>query len=271
MPRKCPVCGSPVRKEETVAGGKKSAAHYCTNKDCFAVEEERIIHFVGRKGMDIDGLGEKIVAQLIERGLISDAADLYELKEGDLEGLEGFAEKSAHNLIAAIEKSKDAPLPRFLYALGIRHVGEETAEAIARRFGTIEKVMRAEKDELKAIPGVGEAVAESVYAWMREKKNASLVRRLLRHVRVRKEKTAAEKRGPLAGKTFVLTGALSSMTRDEAKKKIKERGGRVSSSVSRSTDFLVAGKDPGGTKCDAARKLNVPVIGEKELLALISQ
>ncbi|MEK7493938.1 MAG: NAD-dependent DNA ligase LigA, partial [Patescibacteria group bacterium] len=271
MPTRCPICGSFVAKGTIGAGKTKSAAHYCTNKNCFAVELERIIHFVSKKGMNIDGMGEKIVEQLVHEGLIANVADIYELKKGDLELLERFAEKSAQNLIDAIETSKTVALPKFLFALGIRHVGEETAELIAYHFGTIENIRKAELPELEAIGGVGEVVARSMYDWMRDKQNQKLIDRLLRLVKVRPSR--AGKDGPsqrLAGKTFVLTGALSSLSRDEAKEKIRALGGKVANSVSSKTDYVVLGDEPG-SKLDYARKLGVPVLTEREFLEIIAE
>ncbi|MCR4330936.1 MAG: NAD-dependent DNA ligase LigA [Patescibacteria group bacterium] len=271
MPTRCPICASPVAKGTIGAGKTKSAAHYCTNKNCFAVELERIIHFVSKKGMNIDGMGEKIVEQLVHEGLIANVADIYELKKGDLELLERFAEKSAQNLIDAIETSKTVALPKFLFALGIRHVGEETAELIAYHFGTIENIRKAELSELEAIGGVGEVVAKSMYDWMRGTQNQKLIDRLLRFVKVQPSQFAkvghAQK---LTGKTFVLTGTLSSLSRDEAKEKIKALGGKVANSVSSKTDYVVLGDEPG-SKLRDAKEYGVSILTERKFLEIITE
>lgn len=258
-PKACPVCGSPIVRK---AG---EVAVYCSNKQCFAKEKEQIIHFVSRKAFDIDGLGEKIVEQLINEGLVRDASDLFVLKQGDLEPLERFAEKSASNLIEAIDARRSVELSRFLYALGIRHVGEETALDLARAFGTVDKIMSASQEELEQIPNIGGVVAQSIVEYMGNEKNRALIENLFQNgVRVlpfHVKKTAQ----PLAGKTFVLTGTLSSLTRDEAKEKIRDRGGDVSSSVSKETDCVVVGEDPG-SKAEKAQKLGVTILSETDFL-----
>jgi len=268
MPTQCPICGSPVTKGTIGAGKTKSAAHYCTNKNCFAVELERIVHFVSKKGMNIDGLGEKIVEQLVNEGIVSNVADIYELKVGDLESLPRFAQKSAHNLIEAIVKSREVSLQKFLFALGIRHVGEETAALLAERFGTIDRVMRANKKELENISGVGGVVADSLHKWFTEPENQKLLKHLFRHVVLLFSARPARAR-PLEGKVFVLTGTLSSLSRDEAKEKIKAIGGKVASSVSSHTNFVVAGEAPG-SKLRYAKDHNIPVLSEEKFLALLA-
>lgn len=265
MPKKCPMCGGPVRKETIGSKGQAGVRHYCANTGCFAVQKERIEHFVSRKGMNIEGLGGKIVEQLLNEGIIADPADLYELEVGDLEPLERFAEKSAANLIHAIEDSKDVPLARFLFSLGIRHVGEETAELIAEHFGAIDRIRKAEKEEFDAIEGVGSVVARSIYTWMREE--SDLLDKLLAHVRIQKPSKQTREQ-TLKGKTFVLTGTLSTMTREDAKKRIKERGGSVSSTVSQNTDYLVAGADPG-SKYKKAKELGVKILEESDFQKLL--
>ena len=278
MPKKCPVCGSLI---ERVAIGSQhlksniknltssqSAAHYCTNKKCFAQEMENLIHFASKKGMYIDGLGEKIVEQLIVEGLVLDPADFYELSFDDLKPLERFAEKSAANLIQAIEKSKKVALPKFLFALGIRHVGEETAELIAEHFGALAAIRAASVDDIDAIEGVGEVMARSLYAWMHERKSSALLDRLLKHVRIENQKSKI-KNQKFFGKTFVLTGTLSSLSRDEAKAKIKSLGGKVTSSVSAKTDYVVAGEDPG-SKYETARQLGVKILDEEEFRKMMN-
>ncbi|MEK7556141.1 MAG: NAD-dependent DNA ligase LigA [Patescibacteria group bacterium] len=269
MPKHCPVCGSLVKKGTIGEGAVASAAHYCVNKNCFRQELERIIHFVSKKGMNIDGLGEKIVEQLAGEGIISNMADIYELEMGDLESLPRFAQKSAQNLIKAIVESKKVSLRKFLFALGVRHVGEETAALVAEHFGAIDRVQRASKEELKSIAGVGSVVAESLFGWFSEPENKKLLRRLLKHINIVKSGRHM-KTQLLAGKIFVLTGTLSSLSRDEAKEKIKALGGKVANSVSSHTNFVVAGEMPG-SKLRDAKEYDVPVLSEEKFVALLAQ
>jgi DNA ligase (NAD+) len=260
-PEKCPMCGTKlVRKPGEVV-------IFCPNSKCFARSLERLVHFVSRKAFDIDGLGYKILEQFLNEGLIRDAADLYELKVGDILPLERFAEKSTSNLIEAIEKSKKIPLARFLYALGIRHVGEETAVDLANYFGSLEKLREATLLELQSMPNVGGVMAESIYDWFRDKSNIGFLDRLLKHVTVIKPTIGKQ---PLRGLKFVLTGMLEAMTRDEAKEKIRALGGDVSSSVSKETNYVVAGREPG-SKYDRAKRLGVKIIDEKEFLEMLKK
>ncbi|MDP2631078.1 MAG: NAD-dependent DNA ligase LigA [Candidatus Uhrbacteria bacterium] len=261
-PKVCPVCGSPiVRKTGEVAV-------YCSNKNCFAKEKEQIIHFVSRKAFDIDGLGEKIVEQLLNEGLVRDASDLFTLKQGDLEPLERFAEKSASNLVEAIDARRAVELPRFLYALGIRHVGEETALDLARAFGSIEKIVNASQEELEHIPNIGGVVSQSIIEYMGNEKNRAYIDVLLHNGVNVLPFSAPRTAQTFVGKTFVLTGALSTFTRDEAKEKIREHGGDVSSSVSKETDYVVVGQEPG-SKAEKAQKLGVAILSEVEFLKLL--
>lgn len=263
-PQKCPVCGYPVERLRAAAG--ESVALYCTNKNCFAQEKEKIIHFV--YSFEIDGLGEKIVEQLINEGLISDAADIFRLKVGDLLPLERFAEKSAQNLIESIDKSRVVTLSRFLSALGIPHVGEQTAIDLADHFGTLEKVEGASLGEIRSIPHFGDVVAKSVYDFFRLGKTRRLINRLLESgIKVKGQPKIT---GPFKGLTFVFTGELFSMTREEAKELVRKLGGTASESVSKQTGFVVAGESPG-SKYDKAKKLGVKIIGEKEFLTLIKK
>jgi len=260
-PAICPVCGSPITRKEG------EVALYCSNRNCFAKEKEQIIHFVSRKAFDIEGLGEKIVEQLLNEGLIRTAADLFALKAGDIEPLERFAEKSASNLIEAIDARRAVELPRFLYALGIRHVGEETALDLARYFGNIEQIMESSQEELEHIPNIGGVVAQSIFDYFRDTRHRTLIAALMQNgVRILpfSVKGRAQK---FAGKTFVLTGTLSSLTRDEAKEKIRDFGGAISSSVSTETDYIVVGEDPG-SKYDKAKKLGTTVVLEEEFLKM---
>ena len=298
MPRNCPICGAKalqsaignrqsVPKKELNAGsgrpvaGEASVAHYCTNPKCFAVELERLIHFVSRKGFDIEGMGEKIVGQLVNEGLVANAADIFELTEGDLAPLERFAEKSAKNLVEAIEKSKEIALEKFLFALGIRYVGEETAHLVTRDKGqgTRDKGIRnpgelgdvfegISKEEWEEIDGIGPKAAGALVAWFRSPENKELLARMSAlGVRLRKTENGERimEKKALQDKVFVLTGELERFTRDEAKDMIRRAGGKVSSSVSAKTDFVVAGANPG-SKYEKAKALGVKIVDEEEFL-----
>ncbi len=269
MPSICPICGGRVEKKLIGEGKVKSAAHYCNNKKCYAQEKEKIIHFVSRKGFNIDGLGEKIVEQLIDEGLISDTADIFELTKGDLKPLERFEEKSAENLVKAIEKSKDIALPKFLFALGILHVGEETANLLAEKFGTVSSLQKTRKEDFEAIEGIGGVVAQSISEWLEDEQSKELLKRLLQFVNIEKpKKTTSHQKMSLEGKTFVLTGSLETLSRETAKEYIRELGGKVSSSVSLKTDFVVAGEDPG-SKYEKAKELGVKILDETAFLKII--
>lgn len=264
MPKKCPVCGEPV---EQIEG---QVAYRCVNRDCPAIKREAIYHFVSRKAFNIDGVGPRIIDQLMDTGLIKDAADLYTLKREDLLNLERFAEVSADNTIESIHARKKVPLSSFIYALGIQHVGEETAFTFAKRFGTFEKFRNASQEELEHIEDVGPVVSKSIADWFSHAYNKKLLDKFKRSGL----KIESEKLGPksanrrIAGKTFVLTGTLETLGRDEAKEKIRELGGDISGSVSKNTDYVVAGSEPG-SKYDQAQKLGVKVLDEKEFLDLI--
>ncbi|MBI2989662.1 MAG: NAD-dependent DNA ligase LigA [Candidatus Magasanikbacteria bacterium] len=268
-PRVCPVCSSPVVKKHIgTKDGEKSAALFCSNSSCFAQERTSIIHFVSKKAFDIDGMGEKIVEQLLNEGLIKNAADIFSLKKGDLEGLEGFGEKSADNLIESISKSKKVSLDRFIFSLGIPHVGEETALRFSRHFRTLKKFEHANKENLEVVEDVGPRVAESVLSWFKEDKHISLLQDLVKHgVCVGSFKDISSLSG-LGNNIFVLTGSLSSLSREEAKERLRKQGASISNSVSKNTDYLVAGKDPG-SKYEKARSLGVRIIGEEELLNML--
>ncbi|MDD5341584.1 MAG: NAD-dependent DNA ligase LigA [Patescibacteria group bacterium] len=259
VPKVCPVCtGGVIRKPGEVG-------IYCANTKCFAIDKEKMIHFVSRSGMDIEGLGDKIVEQLMNEGLVSDPADLYELEAGDLEPLERFGEKSAQNIIEAIRKSKKAQLAKLIFALGIRHVGEETAIDLANHFTSIDKIKSASVEDLVKVADIGEVVAQSIYEYFRNKKELKSLDRLLSYITIEKVKKMKQ---TLAGKIFVLTGALETMTREQAKDKIRGLGGDVSSSVSKNTSYVVEGAEPG-SKYDKARKLGVKIITEKEFLNML--
>lgn len=266
MPKKCPICGGVVGRR----GDGDEVALYCLNKNCYAQQLERIIHFVSKRAFDIDHCGEKIVEQLLNEGLIKDAADLFTLTVGDLEPLDRFAEKSARNLVEAIALAKEITLGRFINALGIRNVGEETAEDLAQHFGSLEKFMDAEAQELQTINGVGEKVAVSISEYFADKDKRKYIEKLLANgVRIKPEAHRI-KRGPLSGQTFVLTGTLSSLTRDEAKDKIKSLGGETAESVSKNTAAVIAGENPG-SKYDKARAMGVKILTEAEFLKIIKK
>ena len=266
--RKCPMCGSDV--ERKIISDKKqgeSAALYCVNKNCYAQELERIRHFASKKAYDIDGLGEKIVEQLVDEGLIKNIADLFTLEKGDVEVLEGFGDKSAENLIAAIDASKSVTLPRFIFALGIEHVGEETAIRFAKYFKTFEKFAGASMEELIAVDDVGPRVAESVIGFFNEKENIKLVEALFDNG-VKIQKIQEAKSNIFEGKTFVFTGTLGKMTRDEAQDLARSLGGEISGSVSKNTSYVVAGES-AGSKLDKARVLGVEILTEDQFLKII--
>ena len=260
VPKKCPMCGTPLVREEGVV------ALICPNKNCFARNSAAIAHFVARNAMNIDGLGEKTIEQFMNEGLVRDPSDLYELTIGDILPLERFAETSAANIVKAVAAARHAVLPRFLYALGIEHIGEETALAIASHFGTIEKLRRATLDELVGIEGVGAVVAKSVSDWFADAKHEKYLDRLLKHIAVAPAPQAAS--GALSGQVFVFTGEMEAMSRDEAKEIVRSLGGKASETVSAKTTHVVAG--PGaGEKLDKAKKLGIKVLNEKEFLGII--
>jgi len=260
MPERCPECGSKVVRPEG------EAVHRCENRNCPAQIKESIRHFTTRHAMDIEGLGDKIVELLYEQKLVRSIADLFRLTLEQLSPLWKKAEKAPKNLLQAIEASKKTTLPRFLFALGIRHVGEATARDLAAAFGDLESIARASEEELQAVEGIGPEVSGSVRAFFQNKENQTLIKELLK-AGIEFEKI--EKKGnKLSGKTFVLTGGLASMTRDQAKAAILRLGGRVASSVSKKTDFVVLGEDPG-SKLDKARELGIKMLSEEEFKKLI--
>jgi DNA ligase (NAD+) len=237
-----------------------------------------ICHFVSKKAFNIVGMGPKIINQLMDEGLVSDFSDLFELEEGDLMPLERFAEKSAEKLINSIQKSKEIPLKKFIFALGIRHAGEETAIELSNHFsaqgrpasgwGNLEKLQKAKLEDLLKIQDVGEVVAKSIYSWFQNKSNLKLLEKLDKvGVKILSQKLKVKSQ-KLKDKIFVLTGELESMTRDEAKEKIRALGGDISESVSKNTDFVVAGKEPG-SKYEKAKELEVKIISEKAFLKII--
>jgi DNA ligase (NAD+) len=226
---------------------------------------------VSKRAFDIDHCGEKIVEQLVDEGLIKDAADLFTLTFGDVEALDRFAEKSAQNLIEAIKKAKDVTLQRFINALGMPQVGEETAEDLADHFGTIEKVMDASEEELFVINGVGEKVARSIVGYFNEGNGRQFVAKLLKNgVRIKEQGVRNKEQLPLFGQTFVITGTLLALGRDEAKDALKSLGATVSESVSKKTTAVVVGENPG-SKADKARELGVRILDEAQFLKLIQK
>jgi DNA ligase (NAD+) len=261
LPAHCPVCRSPVVR---LPG---EAAHRCTNPNCSAQIKESIRHFASKGAMDIEGLGEKMVDQLVEKGLIRDYGDLYGLTREVLVPLERLADKSAGNLVEALERSKQVALNRFIFALGIRFVGEHVASVLAGYFGSLQALSAAREEELLSIREIGPQVARSVRAFFDNPRNQEVVGRLLGSgVRLKGEKIGGLK--PLAGKTLVLTGRLTGFTREEAKARIEALGGKVAGLVSSKTNFLVAGEEPG-SKLDKARELGVKVIGEEEFEGIL--
>ena len=260
MPKKCPAC------RELVERVQDQVAFKCVNSDCPAIRREQIYHFVSRRAFDIVGIGSKLIDQLMDAGLIQDAADLYSLTKEDLLNLDRFAEVSASKAVKSIQSRKPVPLSRFIYALGISNVGEETAVTLAKRFKTLDRIREASLEDLQSVEDIGPVVAESIYSWFEKPYHKKILQKLEKAgVKVQNEKGGGLK---LAGKMFVLTGILESMSRDEAKDKVRDLGGEVSSSVSKETDFVVAGAEPG-TKYDKAKKLGIKIITEKEFLEMI--
>lgn len=263
IPSRCPVCDSPVVR---LPG---EAAHRCSNPNCPAQIKESIRHFASKGAMDIEGLGEKMVDQLVDKNLIRDYGDLFYLSRDTLMPLERLAEKSADNLIQALEQSKKTTLSRFIYALGIRHVGEHLSSLLADHFGSLKAFMKVSEDELTAIREVGPQVARSIRIFFDNPRNREVIEKILTSGVEIEEKKIYQNR-PLAGKTFVLTGRLEGMTRGQAKERIEALGGRTANQISFKVDFLVAGEDPG-SKLDKARELNVPILTEIKFAKMLEQ
>jgi DNA ligase (NAD+) len=262
MPERCPVCGGHVVRSEG------EADHRCVNANCPAKLRETILHFASRGIMNIDGLGDALVTQLTGRKLVKNVADIYKVTKADLLSLERMGDKSAQNVLDEIERSKKLPLERVIYGLGIRFVGERTAQFLAEHFGAMDALMKATEEELQEVNEVGPRIAQSIIEFFQEPRNRDLVEQL-RKAGLAFTGKKKERGTTLAGKTFVLTGTLAHFSRDEAKKMIEDAGGRVSGSVSKKTDFVVAGDD-AGSKLEKAKELGVKVIGEKEMQELLS-
>lgn len=257
LPKHCPICHSLVEHIEDEAVARCSAGLFCP-----AQRKEAIKHFASRRAMDIEGLGDKLVEQLVDTNLIKTIADIYELKQSQLEELERMGEKSALNLLEQIEKSKKTTLPRFLYALGIREVGEATAKLLAQYFKSIPAIEAADVEALQTVPDIGPVVAEHIQSFFAEKHNRDVIHKLIK-LGVHWEAVQNAQDLPLTGKTFVITGTLSAFSRDEAKEKLEKLGAKVTGSVSAKTSYVVVGADPG-SKFDKAKELNVPILGDAE-------
>jgi DNA ligase (NAD+) len=263
LPERCPACGGEVRKEQS------EVIPRCQNPACPAKIKEAIRHFASRNAMDIDGLGDKYVDQLLSLGLVKDVTDLYALTTEDFFRFERMGDKLAANLLAAIEKSKSAPLHKFIYALGIRNVGDHTAKILAAQFGTLENLMRASFDELQSVFEIGPIVAKSIVAFFQSAENIELIHKLLARG-VSPAEGVRRAGGPLTGKTFVFTGTLPTLGRKEGQEMVERLGGRAAGSVSKKTDYLVAGEE-AGSKLDKARELGISVLSEEEFLQLLKK
>ena len=262
MPKNCPACGSKVIKPEG------EVLTRCANSNCFVQKREYFYHFVSKGVFDIDGFGPKTVDQLLTEGLASDPADLFELREGDLLTLERFAEKSSKNLIEAIQAKKEIVLPKFIFALGIRNVGEETSQDLAEYFSSLEKLKKASFEKLQEVEDIGPVVAKSIFEWFSQKTNQKFLEKLKKvGVKIQYQKSKI-KNQKFEGKIFVLTGGLEIMTRDETKQKIRQLGGEISESVSKKIDFVIVGSEPG-SKYEKAKKLGIKTIKEEEFLEML--
>ncbi|HEB77696.1 MAG TPA: NAD-dependent DNA ligase LigA, partial [Methylothermaceae bacterium] len=264
-PGHCPVCGAEAVLDPGGTLIRCSGGLYCP-----AQRKAAIKHFASRRAMDIQGLGEKLIDQLLEKGLVKDVADLYSLTADKLMQLERMGPKSAQNLIEALNKSKHTTLARFLYALGIREVGEVTAQILADHFGSLERIMQASEAELAQIPSIGPVVAKHIVTFFRQPHNLEVIDRLRKAGVHWEEGEKVTGPRPLEGKTFVFTGTLSSMSREEAKRQVEALGGRVTNTVSKKTDYVVVGENPG-SKLDKARQLGVKILNEEAFLALLKQ
>lgn len=264
MPKKCPVCGEDVRRAEG------EVAYRCVNTACPARLKESLLYFAGRRAMNIDGLGDALVDQLVDQGMVRDVADLYKLTHEQLAGLERMGEKSAHNLLDEIERSKQEPLARLIFALGIRFVGERTGQLLADYFGSLDKLAAATPEQLTEAEEVGPRVAEAIREFFEEKRNREVIEKLRKAGLQFTQELKRKAEGKLAGKQFVLTGTLPTYSRDDAKEIIERNGGRVVGSVSKKTDYVIAGADPG-SKLEKAHSLGITVLDEAGLKKLIGK
>jgi len=263
MPEECPECGGAVVHEEG------EVAYICVNVNCPARMRESIRHFASKNALDIDGLGDKLVSQLVTTGLVRELDDLYKLKKSDLLELERMADKSAQNILDAIARSREVALERLINGLGIRHVGEHTARQLALRFGNLRALTIADEEELRGVRDIGPEVARSIRQYFDEPRNRHAVERLAQELKIAVPATETDERSRLRDRSFVLTGTLATMTREEAEEKILAAGGRVTSSVSRKTDFVVVGAEPG-SKLRKARELGVKTLEEPEFVKLLT-
>ena len=264
MPKKCPVCGEDVRRAEG------EVAYRCVNTACPAKLKESLLYFAGRRAMNIDGLGEALVDQLVDKGLVKDVADLYKLTHQQLADLERMGDKSAQNLLDEIARSKQADLARVIFALGIRFVGERTGQLLANHFGSLDKLANATREELEEAEEVGPRVAEAIQEFFQEKRNREVIEKLRRAGLQFEQKLTRESGDKLAGKQFVLTGTLPTYSRDQAKQMIEDNGGRVVGSVSKKTDYVVVGAD-AGSKLEKARSLGIATLDEEGLRSLLGK
>ncbi|TSC91781.1 MAG: DNA ligase, NAD-dependent [Parcubacteria group bacterium Licking1014_17] len=262
FPKKCPACEGAIVREEGYA------AHKCVNENCPARKREYMYHFVSKGAMNIDGVGPKIIDQLVDAGLIRDVTDLYKLKKEDLMNLERFADKSAENTIGAIQSHKTVTLDRFVFSLGIPHVGIETAVDLARQFGTIEKIAGAEAGELNSIKDIGDVTAEEIYKWFKKPYSKKLLEKFKKAGVKVLAQSKSQKSQKLKGLSFIFTGSLDTITREDAEKLVRENGGDALSSISKETSYVVAGHEPG-SKFDKAKKLGVKIISEGEFLRMV--
>jgi DNA ligase (NAD+) len=264
IPQECPACGSKVVKEK-----EEDVAYRCINSSCPAQLERGLLHFASRSAMDIEGMGESMIEQLVQLKLVHNFADIYRLRREDLFKLELFKDKKVDNLLSAIEKSKNRPLSRLIYALGIRHVGEKAAFILAQNFKAMDRLARAKSEELDKIYEVGSVMAQSISDYFAQSSTKKLIDELRKASLNMKEAVVEEKKTKFTGKTFVFTGELKDYSRTRAEEFVRQGGGNASASISKNTDFVVAGVNPG-TKYDKAKKLGVKIINEKEFSRLIA-
>jgi len=263
IPKTCTVCKGRVIKEK-----EQDVAYRCINPSCSAQIERGLIHFASRAAMDIEGMGEAVVEQLVRKRLVNDFADIYYLKKEDLLKLELFKDKKAQNLLDGIDNSKKQPLSRLIYGLGVRHVGEKAAYVLAHKFTTLDNIIKAKQEDFDAIYEVGSVMAESMVAFFTQESTQLLIRKLKAAGLNLEEKLTPIKKSPLTGKTVVFTGELKNFARSEARRLVRQFGGNTSSGVNKNTDLVVAGDNPG-SKYDTAKKLGVKIIGEREFAEMI--